>query len=460
MEATGTISADEDISAEELSAPARLLYQHAQPFRERISGARSNTMLRLFDYLLSNSARGHAAKEIEIFHVVFAHTGRTADVQDSGVRTYIHRLRQKMDEFYASYDGPRLILPKGEYRLSLVEGEDRRTDRPSPAARQLALFGSHRTRLWYVALAAIAGFAGLIWFASAGSTDRVALVANSFAWQPLMGNDRPTAVVVGDYYLIGKSVDGRSVTHLLRDFSINSRDDLDRYLMSHPEDGERYMDVDLSYFPTGAGPSLESIVPIVTALGSSDSSSVRSGASFTTALSRFDPNALGRSNVVYLGLFSGLGILRGPLFKASGFAVGSSYEELVDRKSRKTYVASRSIFDDRNMPQIDYGYVAGVPGPSGNRILIITGTRDVALIAMARLMADPGQIRTMTRQLGDNPNFEALYEVRSIGTTATRLTLATARPVNTRDMWIGDVDNQFFPDSAPPTSRLEMAADH
>lgn len=58
MEATGAISADEDISAEELSAPARLLYQHAQPFRERISGARSNTMLRLFDHLLFNSARG------------------------------------------------------------------------------------------------------------------------------------------------------------------------------------------------------------------------------------------------------------------------------------------------------------------------------------------------------------------------------------------------------------------
>ena len=38
---------------------------------------------------------------------------------------YVHNLRQKLDNYYARDDGvQRLVIPKGEYRLSVVAADE------------------------------------------------------------------------------------------------------------------------------------------------------------------------------------------------------------------------------------------------------------------------------------------------------------------------------------------------
>ena len=58
--------------------------------------------------------------------------------------------------------------------------------------------------------------------------------AGTFLWQPFAKDTRSVLIVTGDYYLIGSAPDRKEVTHLVRDFAINSRDDLELYLMNHP----------------------------------------------------------------------------------------------------------------------------------------------------------------------------------------------------------------------------------
>lgn len=438
-----------------VAAPSQLSVC-AEPFRAKISGARSDTMIRLFDYLLARSEQGQAPKEIEIFHAIFARADGEFNNHDSAVRTYIHRLRQKLDDFYSGCDGHRLIIPKGEYRFVLIDNDkakaDAEGDAPTlPAPTPSASFFNRYLKLGLAVFLGLIGFVALISFLS-GSPQMSARIENSILWRPIAVGHRPLIVAIGDYYLIGKSVDGRRVTHLLRDFSINSRDDLDQYLMNHPEDGGRYMDVGLSYFPTSVGPGLESLVPVVKTL-----TARRNRTSSTRALSTVDADALGRADIVYVGLLSGLGKLRNPVFGASGYTIGTSYEEIIDRKTRKAYFASRNMFDDGNAPQVDYGYIASIPGPAANRILVISGTRDVAATAMTRLAADPDQMRVLEERVKNAPNFEALYEVRSIGNTVAQVNLADGRLITKKDIWTDDGDEQMFPDSNPPTAPLEAA---
>ena len=44
-----------------------------------------------------------------------------------------------------------------------------------------------------------------------------------------------------------------------------------------------------------------------------------------------------RVSLVYLGYLSGLGGLRDPMFSGSRFAVGSSYDEIIDKQTGRHY---------------------------------------------------------------------------------------------------------------------------
>lgn len=438
-----------------VEAPGNIseIERQASLIRAEIGAGRSETMLRLFDYLLECSAKQYAPKEMEVFHAVFAQTGREAGVYDSAVRTYIHRLRRKMDVFYADRPGPRLAIPKGEYRITLIQA----SEQPEvPEHKKANVRWSDDLRRWPVpALISLAGLGLLMlivlsWIVIGHFGAARSNAAETALWQPYGKDNRSTVVVVGDYYLVGKSVDGVGVTHLLRDFSINSHDDLEQHLMQHPADMGRYIDVNLSYFPTSAGAALDSVIPIVKSLDGH-----KSRPSSTIALSRLEPDALKQSNIVYLGLLSGLGILRGPLFQASGFAFEASYEELIDTQTRKTFRASRGIFDDKQSPQIDFAYLAAMPGPADNRILVIAGTRDPAAIALSRLVADPAQIDALLKRTGGTPNFEALYQVRSMGGTIMGSNLVVVRPLKAQRVWNGNITQQEFPDSTPKVGGLE-----
>src|SRR5688572_22889041 len=91
-----------------------------QVARVRDSGVlgRSHGLSRLFDYLADPIRAGRTLTEADVAQDVF---GRTAeDSADASVRVYIHRLRRKLDDFYAgagAAEPHRLTIPVGEYRL-------------------------------------------------------------------------------------------------------------------------------------------------------------------------------------------------------------------------------------------------------------------------------------------------------------------------------------------------------
>jgi hypothetical protein len=367
-------------------------------------------MRRLFDYLAARSLAGEPPKEITLAIEVFG-KGVDFDVsQDALVRVYMHKLRRTLEEFYAAQgaEGPSLHIPRGEYRLTLNAAT-------KPTPKQRRRWFSRSVGLTALAAAGGAALALIIAFGflrgrtSPTELDRAR--ANP-VWSALLKDDRPLLVVVGDYYLIGETDQSMEVKRLIREYSVNSKNDLDNYVQQHPEVADRYMDVGLRYLPTSTAFALRNVMPVLGAGRRHVSLSV---------MSDVTPAALKSADIVYIGYLSGLGILERLVFSGSRFTIGGSYDELVDTRTKHLYI-SQTASQNIGLPQStgkepayrDYGFFSSFRGPGGNLIVVISGTRDEGVRQTAETFTNPEKLEELRTQTDAALPFEALLEVSAL----------------------------------------------
>ncbi len=278
-------------------------------------------------------------------------------------------------------------------------------------------------------LVALAVLAGFLWQHRDGQ--QFERISDTPVWGKLLRDTRPITVVLGDYYIFAETDELSQPQRFVREFNINSRSDLDEYLMAHPQMTDKYMDAQLSYLPTSSAYVMADIMPVL----ASTHRPIH-----ITMMSELTPDALKSTDVVYVGYLSGLGMLSDATFSGSRFSVGSSYDELLDGKTRTRYVSQAG--DRYARPQDEsgpttyreYSLIAGFEGPSGNQMMVIAGMRDVGLMQAGEALTGANSLRQLSARLPDGP-FEALYEVTGINTTnvASKLLVTSARkPVG---MW-------------------------
>jgi hypothetical protein len=408
------------------------LAEIAAHIRASSSLGRSDTLQRLFDYLLERTLAGAPPKEIEVASNVF---GRASSdpVVDASVRVYVHRLRKKLDDYYAGPgrdDAARLTLPKGEYRFQLVAPALVAPDMVPDAGTGSAVAASRRLPArWVFLLAGLAIGAALALGAMFldRSDDGLADIRSARPWNALLASRKPLTFVTGDYYIIGeRDAPGAEPARLVRDFSINSREELDELLMHKPELRDRYVDLGLSYLPVSTAYALKALMPVV-----APSMSERRFTPLVSS-SRLTPPMIKNSDIIYVGFLSGLELLEQPVFAGSRFAFAGSYDEIIDSKTGEVYVA-----DPPKQGQTayrNYAYIALLPGPNGNRILIVAGTRDPAVLQAADILTSPEMIRKLDPASKDG-YFEALYAVDGVGTENLRGTLIAANVRTIDGMW-------------------------
>ena len=403
---------------------------HAEHIRSSEVLGRSDQLHRLFEYLLACTRAGRTPKESVIAVEVFGR-GTDFDVsQDAAVRVYIHKLRRKFEEFYAAHPevGPaRLTIPKGEYRLALEDcGAVAADVAPVPVSRprnpwRIATFAC------LGALAVLAITAATLWLRT--PEHAFGMVRASPVWARLLNDSRPITVVLGDYYIFAETGDAMEPKRLVREFFINSRNDLDQYLMDHPDLMDRYMDVQLGYLPTASAHVMADIMPLL----ASTHRQVR-----ITMMSDLTPEALKSTDIVYVGYLSGLGMLYDGTFAGSRFSIGSTFDELTDNRTRHRYVSQAGDrymlpADGPNYPGSllyrDYSLVTEFDGPSGNPMLVIAGMRDVGLMQAGDAVTDRAGLTELAAHVEHGASFEALYEVSGINSTgmASKLLVTSTR---------------------------------
>jgi hypothetical protein len=404
----------------------------ARADRIRASGllGRSGQLSRLFDYLVECSVQGKSPKEIDIAVEALGRGAEFDVTQDAVVRVYVHKLRRRLEEFYGgpgSEESERIVIARGEYRLSLEPNE------AAIAKPLVAAPVEHPTSIkkWLIGALAVSLIVnmvllGLARFRQQPVDAAVARVRANPIWAPILGDDLPIVIVVGDYYIFGETDESMNVKRMIREFEINSHRELEQYTQDHPEVADRYMDLGLTYLPTSVAPALRELMPVLASAGKR----VR-----VVLASEMTPDLLTRADIIYVGYLSGMGMLRRLIFAGSQFAIGDTYDELIDRKTGHHYVSQSSSLWRGDPSYRDYGYFSTFAGSNGNRVVVVAGTRDVALANTAEAITHPESMQRLAGQSSSHRDFEALYEVYGMEGTNVDSKLLTTAPLNTAAIW-------------------------
>jgi hypothetical protein len=244
-------------------------------------------------------------------------------------------------------------------------------------------------------------------------------VRASAFWTQVLADELPVQLVLGDYYIFGERNERGQVQRLVRDFRINSPQELERGFLADPALAQRYEDLALGYLPTSSAQALHAVLPVLVAAGKPV---------MLTLSSELDPATLKSTHVVYLGYLSGLGMLEDMVLSASRYSLGGSYDELIDSVSGAARVSDAGEPHPPGSRYRDYAYLAAFTGPGGHAHLVLAGMRDVGLMQAAELVADQGRLRELQSQLPGRGPFEALYEVQGLNgiNVEARLLEATA----------------------------------
>jgi hypothetical protein len=340
----------------------------------------------------------------------------------------VHKLRQKLDTYYAgdgSDSAQRITIPKGEYRVRLGPLEE---PPPEPKSRKASPWRISAMALMFLALLSVV-WSGLSRIDSEG--DVTAFRSTDF-WGPMLRDDKQIFVVVGDYFVFAEVDATGNATRLVRDFAVNGSDDFDALVAADPGLHDRYQDIELSYLPVGTGPALGDVLRVL--------HSVNKPVRIVPA-SRFRPSLIRDGHIVYVGYLSGLGSLSEYVFSASRLTLGMSFDELIDTETGETFRSNAGWMTDSETSYTDYGWLATFAGPADNRVVVVAGTRDEALMHVATVAANFSEIRSLSEAVptpveDEHLAIEALYQVSSRDRAHVASRRVFSSPIDSQDIWL------------------------
>jgi len=398
---------------------------------------RSKNYSAILEYLVQCSIAGKSPKEIEIAtHVL----GRPEDFDvatDSTVRVYMHQLRKKLDSYYLSHEqdaSHRIVIPKGQYTIAALPLVEKTGSATLAESGSLGRSGLNSGLL--VVLIALL-LSNLLYMVSRDSQYRsgnALVIAENPIWAPLLDDELPIMLVMGDYYIFGELNANGNIMRMVREFNVNSKSDLEDLQFSEIERASQYLDLDLSYMPEGSAFALAKIVPVLE----------ESGKTVTiTMMSDLTTSDIRSNHIVYIGYISALEKLTKMAFAGSGLSIGRSYDELLNVATDEYYTSDAGL-PENGEPFRDYGMFSTFPAGSNSHVVVISGMRDAGLMHTAQALSDGNTLEDMIAALDGGPanSFEALFEVFGVDRMNFDANLIYTKPLDATLIW-GGLPAQF-----------------
>ncbi len=394
---------------------------------------RSRTYAAILEYLAEHAIAGTMPKEISIAIDVLGRESNFDVGKDSIVRVHIYHLRNKLNTYFARQghlEQYRVEIPKGQYMLAITENTPATAEVPSPppagvVSPELSTRRKNYTP-WLAALAILLLLANLFSRFEQPKAD-VNPFMQSRLWQPLLDDTAPILILVGDYYIMGEKDDRGNVLRMVREFDINSSAEL--AALQSQGSNSKYMNLELGYAPTSTAKALTQIVKVF----GSQSRRIK-----VKMMSELNTNDLVGNHIIYLGLLSGLRSLNDLMFAASGLALGSTYDDLINLDTDVIYNSSSGLAVGKASYH-DYGLLSTFPSPGGTQFVLLAGMRDEGLINLTEEVTTPKKLAALelaTELDGkQSPAFEALYEVLGYDSTNFEARLVYHSKLDTKVLW-------------------------
>lgn len=389
---------------------------------------RSRTYAAILEYLAECAIAGTNPKEIAIAMDVL---GREADFdvgKDSIVRVHIYHLRNKLNAYYARQgltETWRIDIPKGQYMLVATPNE------APPAAEPLSVTGKPLRRAsftpWLAGLALVLLALNLVLPRGGGDTGNANPFLGTSLWRPMLDDQLPVLVLIGDYYIMGELDQSGMVRRMVREFDINSRQDL-QASQARGRSAD-YFNLDLSYMPTSTA---EALLQVLRVFGA-DTRRVQ-----VKMISELNTNDLVGNHIIYLGYLSGLRGLSDLMFAASGLSVGLTFDELIELDTDARFTSSSGLSIGEASYR-DYGMISTFPAPGGGtQFVLLAGMRDEGLINLSEEVTEVAELQALEQALGlsgEGESWEALYEVLGYDNTNFDARLVYSQQLDTNVVW-------------------------
>lgn len=363
---------------------------------------RSPVYARLLDYLLNCARAGHQPKEFDIAIDVLGRDSSFDVTRDSVVRVYIHKLRQRLEKYYDQHNPADLIkfeIPKGQYTITLHLPSEWQIASPEVADKSFL----NRRWPWLLLVAALVIGNLWQWFQPDTGDSELERLLSQAPWHAMQDDELPIMVVMGDYYIFGELDEEGRIARMVRDFFINSRDDLLTLFMQDSQLQNYFRDLDMTYMPEGSANALLDVAPLIRSLNKPTQLKM---------MSRLTTADLRNNHIVYIGYISAMDKLNNLFFNASGLLPGTTFDELYEKSSGTLYRSNAGL-PEQGQPFRDLALLASWPGSAGNQFVLISGTRDAGLIHAAKVATQAEQLNA----LENTSAFEALYDVYGIDRT-------------------------------------------
>tara|TARA_R110000824_G_scaffold336_3_gene1850 strand:- start:143 stop:1432 length:1290 start_codon:yes stop_codon:yes gene_type:complete len=376
---------------------------------------RSQTYSDILNYLAECALSGHNPKEMAIAIDVLGRDAEFDVGKDSIVRVHIYHLRNKLKTYFDKYgkqEKYRLDIPKGQYLLTAVLSEDI----PQPAEPTLSVTGKTlkrqaRTQV-LASLAILLLLVNLLIQLGSNNEENAAEDARAYPlaafspWDMIFDDEAPILILIGDYYIFGEVNANGDVAKLVREFDVNSAEELDFLQDMGLEGTAQYFDIGLNYIPSSTAYALAQVMEVLLHGVNADRINIKMVSDYTTA-------DLANNHVIYLGLLSGLNNLYSLMFVDSALQIGNTYDELINLETGDYYVSNSGLSGADSYQ--DFSMLATFPSPNGHQITMIAGMRDESLINISQLIDSEEMLAEIQASpnlsASDANSFEALFEV-------------------------------------------------
>ncbi|MDA3867587.1 MAG: hypothetical protein PF489_12690 [Salinivirgaceae bacterium] len=364
----------------------------------------------LFVYLFECSMQGTPPKESQIAAEVFNRNLSENDQDTTIVRVNIHNLRKKLKHYYLTEglnDEVVFIIPTGRYMVEMTKNttQQKPTENISTEISKKVLLSylNNRNALIYFIVIFLSGAVSYFLFCDKQKLPSTNL-NKMIIWRDFATNNKKTLVVVGDYYFVQLPDSDIYNAPLVRDFSINSDEDLVKYNTTNTDQTKKYSKARYSYTGYATPFYLKELIPI---LQDTDYE--------ICLMSQFNAKYLMQYNIIFVGIYKTLGMLNLYL-NYSGF--------YVDIRSARISVKDNAGKTENVYAQIglaeefhnDYAIVSKLAGPNNNIVLLVSSFHDTGIVDCVKELTNHESLKVISDEIqskfGKIPSsFEILFKV-------------------------------------------------